>query len=597
MNTEITYFQHYSKTDKPYWTSVVKAFSRIQSGAIKEQIEAIRAETDKDKKRKLKDNLPCICFAGKFKKRKDDEQITHSGLAIFDFDHVDVGYVKSQLISLPFVFAAFISPSGDGVKALVRIPAEINYHREYYLAAAEEMKAIGAIDLTSQNPSRICFESYDPEIYINYDAKEFTKRATFVSTNTAVDFHKALFTDYNKVNPPLTMVRNAPDGQKHEILLKASKLMGGLISGGYVDELEGERLLTDEIQKRNVTNIQSAIDTIRDGIQYGKLLPIREDKIVVSDNSLDFVSTKEDERVYMDAVRSGTLKQGLETGMIELDRYFRFKVGNLVIINGHDNVGKSSVIWFLAVQSAILHGWKWILFCAENSEGQVRKNLIQFKTGKSSIHLNDAEYNDAMQWAYDHFTIIKQAELYTCGDVLKMGEKLYRTNHYDGFLIDPYNSLAIDMKEAQLGSHEYHYKVTAELRAFCKKFGASIFLNCHAVTEALRKVYKDGEYSGYLMPPNKADTEGGGKFANRADDFITIHRHTQHPTEFNVTQIHVRKIKETETGGRPTLRDEPVKIQMVKGKYGFFPVQLSTHELLPLKNINRYETANEEYPF
>ena len=72
------------------------------------------------------------------------------------------------------------------------------------------------------------------------------------------------------------------------------------------------------------------------------------------------------------------------------------------------------------------------------------------------------------------------------------------------------------------------------------------------------------------MAPNKADTEGGGKFSNRADDFITIHRHTQHPSDFNITEIHVRKIKETETGGRPTLKDDPIKFKMERGIYGFF---------------------------
>lgn len=596
MTEEITYFQHYSKTDVPHWTSVTKALHRIQSGAMKERIEMIRQESDPKIRRKLKDELPCICFAGKFKKRKDDEQITHSGLAIFDFDHVDVAQVKSKLIALPFVFAAFISPSGDGVKALIRIPPEINHHREYYLSAAEELKEIAPIDLTSQNPSRICFESYDPEIYINREAKTFTKKINLNTSSTGQNY-KAIFTDYSKVNPPLIMVRNAMPGQKHETLLKASKLMGGLIAGGYVDELEGERLLTQEISQKEIDSLDTAVKTIKDGISYGKLMPIREDKIVISDNSYEFVSTKEDERVYMDAVRTGTLKQGLITGIDELDKFYRFKQGNFVIINGHDNVGKSSVLWFLAVQSNLLHGWKWIIFCAENSEGQVRKNLIHFRTGRATIHLNDTEYKEALDWSYENFTIIKQQELYTCGDVLAMGEKLFRLKQYQGFLIDPYNSLAVPDKHTH-NTHEYHYKVTAELRAFCKKFDVSIFLNCHAVTEALRKVYKDGPYAGYMMPPNKADTEGGGKFANRADDFITIHRHTQHPTEFNVTQIHVRKIKETETGGRPTLRDEPVLIKMEKGKIGFYPVIQSTHELIIPKSLTTKEEKNHEYyPF
>lgn len=601
MTEEITYFERYNKTDLPFYVTVSESLRRIKEGKIKEVIEKIRAEQDPDKRKKLKENLPCICFSGKFKRRKDNEQLTHSGLAIFDFDHVDVMKVKSALMALPFVFCAFISPSGDGVKALVKIPPDIHSHREHYLGAYEELSKIGALDITSQNPSRICFESYDPEIYINENADIFLKKVEVKTT--PIPQAKAIYTDYSKVNPALAMIRKAVDGEKHAMLLKAAKLMGGYVSGGYVQEDEAERLLMNEITAREIDDPKAALKTIRDGISYGKLMPIRDDKIVLSDNSYDFVSTIDDEKYYMDSVRSGTLPMGLLTGIPDLDKHFRFKPGNLVIINGHDNVGKSSFLWYLAVKSSILHNWKWIMFCAENSEGQVRKNLIQFKTEKAIIHLNDREYQDALSWVYGHFTLIKAGELYSCEQVLEMGEKLFRKKTYNGFLIDPYNALDINIKDTSLSSHEYHYKVTAELRAFCKRFGVSIFLNCHAVTEALRRMHKDGEYAGYTMAPNKADTEGGGKFANRADDFITIHRHTQHPQEFNITQIHVRKIKETETGGMPTLRDEPVKLKMQKGKFGFYPLT----EMLPLPsnyenrliNESRYQKEDEPetYPF
>ena len=54
------------------------------------------------------------------------------------------------------------------------------------------------------------------------------------------------------------------------------------------------------------------------------------------------------------------------------------------------------------------------------------------------------------------------------------------------------------------------------------------------------------------MPPMASDVEGGGKFVNRADDFFVVHRYSQHSTDWIYTDIHVRKIKELESGGRPT---------------------------------------------
>ena len=123
--------------------------------------------------------------------------------------------------------------------------------------------------------------------------------------------------------------------------------------------------------------------------------------------------------------------------------------------------------------------------------------------------------------------------------------------HYDGLLIDPYNSLVKDPALLKsVGGHEYDYQVASEMRLFCKNNNVTIWLNAHAVTEALRRKHtQDHEFAGLPQPCSMADVEGGGKWGNRADDVISIHRYTQHPTRWMVSDIHVVKVKETETGG------------------------------------------------
>jgi hypothetical protein len=82
----------------------------------------------------------------------------------------------------------------------------------------------------------------------------------------------------------------------------------------------------------------------------------------------------------------------------------------------------------------------------------------------------------------------------------------------------------------------------------------------HAVTEAQRRKGDDG----LPVAPYAEDTEGGGKFVNRADCFITIHRKVQAP-DHNIkktTEIHIRKVRETETGGQPTPIDDPILFTM-----------------------------------
>jgi hypothetical protein len=66
-----------------------------------------------------------------------------------------------------------------------------------------------------------------------------------------------------------------------------------------------------------------------------------------------------------------------------------------------------------------------------------------------------------------------------------------------------------------------------------------------------------------------SDVEGGGKFVNRADDFIVIHRYIQHPTDWMYSMIHIRKVKDVDTGGRPTPIDAPIKMKSLINNVGF----------------------------
>ena len=142
-------------------------------------------------------------------------------------------------------------------------------------------------------------------------------------------------------------------------------------------------------------------------------------------------------------------------------------------------------------------------------------------------------------------------------------------NYFDALVVDPYNSLAT-VEDIKGNSHERDYAIAQEFRMFCRINNKTIYLLAHGNTEALRKTYaKDHDFYRHPIPLMASDIEGGGKWVNRADDFIVIHRLTQHESEWMKTEIHVRKIKETETGGVMTFLDSPVIFQMDKVGLGF----------------------------
>lgn len=302
--------------------------------------------------------------------------------------------------------------------------------------------------------------------------------------------------------------------------------------------------------------------------QSTRVIPSRID---VEQKDMSAFATPQDYNDYLQSVRDGTLAMGKTTGCPLLDKYFLFKDGNLVMSNGLDNVGKTEFIWWLNLVAALYHGWNGIIFASENTIGTFMRRMIQFYWGKplaGNYAMSQIEFEIAKNFIEQHFKIIKAQEtLYNYKDIINLCKIALSEGKFNYAMVDPYNSLKTDLSGfSKLNTHEYHYEAISEIKAFGQANNFGWFINHHAVTAAIRM--RDGEKK-YAVAPRKEDTEGGGKMCNKADDFTTIHRITNHPSEWMITEFHVRKIKDTETGGRPTPIDEPVKFERYKGGYAY----------------------------
>lgn len=284
-------------------------------------------------------------------------------------------------------------------------------------------------------------------------------------------------------------------------------------------------------------------------------------------NTIDFSKLHED----LLAVREGRVKEGYKFGHEAIDEFLRFKPKNFNIILGHANVGKTSLTVYLMLLLSLKHGIKWLIFSSENEPYSIMKKLIEYYNGEVLEKLSAAKFETSLMYLQQFFVIMDISDLLTYKSLLERAQEIHDEWEYDGFLIDPYNSLAKD-KDAMAGltGHDYDYLASTMMRMFCSKNNVSIWLNTHAVTEALRRTNKKGQnYEGFPSPPMAADSEGGGKWVNRASDFLVIHRYSQHPTDWMYSHLHVRKVKEMETGGRPTPMQEPVVMRSKAGNVGF----------------------------
>ena len=273
----------------------------------------------------------------------------------------------------------------------------------------------------------------------------------------------------------------------------------------------------------------------------------------------------------LNKVKNGQIKEGYRLDIPQIDEYFRFKKSDFGVIMGHANVGKTSVVLYLMLLYSRKHDFRWLVFSSENEPHQLIKKIIEYIESKPINKIETDVFNARVKWVNEHFKFIEPDNLYTYKELLELAQHVKNAWSYDGFMIDPYNSLIKDRNILKgINSHEYDYQAASEMRIFCKKNNISIWLCAHAVTEALRKKHSSGHpYAEHPIPPMASDIEGGGKWINRVDFFAVIHRYLYHPQDWMYSHIHIRKVKDIDTGGRPTSLDEPIRLKSIINNVGF----------------------------
>jgi hypothetical protein len=102
---------------------------------------------------------------------------------VIDIDHVsqfgkEVDAVMKQLVKDKRVVLMFRSPGGDGIKVLFAISDRVTdsayfsvFYKEFALRFSKEHDLEGMVDTRTNDVSRCCFISHDPDAYLNMDAQ------------------------------------------------------------------------------------------------------------------------------------------------------------------------------------------------------------------------------------------------------------------------------------------------------------------------------------------------------------------------------------------------------------------------------------------
>ncbi len=154
---------------------MLDVLNQIKGESLKLKIEKLRYTRAKPEKELLKKQLPCITVSGIFKNGHAAKGLKeHSGLIQIDFDSVlNMEDLKEKIYGDIYTYACFISPSGTGLKAIVKIVPEFHLESFEALAKYYTVKYGATMDAKCKDVGRLMYLSYDENLYINENAMVF----------------------------------------------------------------------------------------------------------------------------------------------------------------------------------------------------------------------------------------------------------------------------------------------------------------------------------------------------------------------------------------------------------------------------------------
>lgn len=195
LSIEVSWFDSITNTHSSNQETIRNILYGIYSGGkdrcLKSRIAAVRAEPDQAKRRILKQTLPVIMWQGLFSERSKKGLQSLSGIMCIDIDHKsdnEIEYLKNILNNLPWIIAYFRSPSGDGLKVLVKttVSNTIDYEKCYCQLIDYFLSELGCkVDESCKEYSKACYASFDPDIYVAQDIEDFPYNPKYDSLNVS----------------------------------------------------------------------------------------------------------------------------------------------------------------------------------------------------------------------------------------------------------------------------------------------------------------------------------------------------------------------------------------------------------------------------
>jgi hypothetical protein len=184
---KVSVFRNFNQVEANHHLAVI--LEQIKSGKYKARIQALRELLRQglaDEYASAKRSLPAFTPSGLFEGgRKLEFLQEYSGLLVLDFDDLDQEALSVAILKtndIHYTYASFISPSGRGLKVLVKVFSRPVFHKSAFIQVKtfyEEALGI-TVDPSGKDITRLCFVSWDEMLYHNPSAAVFQTHINMV---------------------------------------------------------------------------------------------------------------------------------------------------------------------------------------------------------------------------------------------------------------------------------------------------------------------------------------------------------------------------------------------------------------------------------
>lgn len=236
---------------------------------------------------------------------------------------------------------------------------------------------------------------------------------------------------------------------------------------------------------------------------------------------------------------------GVSTGWPNVDKLYTIVPGQLTVVTGIPNSGKSEWLDALSINLALNFGWRFAAFSPENGKEAHTTKLVEKRVEMSADpkayrRMSFDTLKAGAKWVDTHYTFIESTDVMpTLEWILERAKDAALRYGIKGLIIDPWNR--IEKVLAGKSETDYVAESIPKILRFAANYGVHVWLVVHP------KQQQKNHKTGKIDAPSLYDMAGSAHFVNMCDNGVVIHRSDSID---DTTEVLLRKVRFKHVGRR-----------------------------------------------